>query len=197
MTGHTLAGRVGVVVGVEHRPGREAAVALAEAGADVAVVTASEETPAEFAANSTANEFWALGRRGIALTTDGGDSGVRHAIEEAGVQLGPVSIVVCALPAPLPASVFSGVRSDPAIVIIVGADVPAHNARELLASTRALSERGLRANAVVASRAEAARAGPALKEHQPPEPMDIARATVYLASDATAAIDGAMVVAEA
>ena len=122
---------------------------------------------------------------------------MRHAIEEAGVQLGPVGIVVCALPRPLPPSVFAGVRSDPAIVIVVAGDATPHNARELLAWTRALSERGLRANAVVVTRAAADRAGPALKEHQPPEPMDVARAAVYLASDATAAIEGAMVVAEA
>ena len=41
MTSGQLSGRVAVVLGVEHRAGRDAAVALAEAGADVAVVTAS------------------------------------------------------------------------------------------------------------------------------------------------------------
>jgi hypothetical protein len=35
-----------------------------------------------------------------------------------------------------------------------------------------------------------------LKEHHPPQPMDVAAAVVYLASDATAAIEGAMLVAQ-
>ena len=65
-----LTARVALVLGVERPAGRRAAVALAEAGADVAVVTLTESTPAEFAANSTANEFWAIGRKGVALTSD-------------------------------------------------------------------------------------------------------------------------------
>ena len=65
-----LAGRNALVLGVERPAGRKAAVALAEAGANVAVVTLSLDTQAEFAANSTLNEFWALGRKGIALTSD-------------------------------------------------------------------------------------------------------------------------------
>ena len=47
-----LTARVALVLGVERPAGRRAAVALAEAGADVAVVTLTESTPAEFAANS-------------------------------------------------------------------------------------------------------------------------------------------------
>ena len=58
-----LARRVAIVYGVERPAGRQVAVALAEAGADVALVTLSEDTPAEFAANSTANEFWAIDRK--------------------------------------------------------------------------------------------------------------------------------------
>jgi len=92
--GAPLAGRNALVLGVEHPAGRIAAVALAEAGANVAVVTISEDTKAEFAANSTANEFWALGRKGIALTSDGGATTVAKAIADAPAELGAISILV-------------------------------------------------------------------------------------------------------
>jgi len=191
-----LEGRVAIVLGVEQPEGRRAAVALAEAGADVAVVTLSEDTAAEFAANSTANEFWAMGRKGIALTSDGGDAGIRHAIAEAGVQLGPVSIVVYAGAAPPARAALAGLRSDPAIIVIAGDGVASREAHGLLAWTHDLAAGGLRANAVVGSRRLAEKAGPVLKEHHPPETMDVGRATAYLASDASAAIEGVMVVAE-
>jgi hypothetical protein len=35
-----------------------------------------------------------------------------------------------------------------------------------------------------------------LKEHKPPQRLDVAGAVVYLASDASAAVEGAMMVAE-
>jgi hypothetical protein len=38
--------------------------------------------------------------------------------------------------------------------------------------------------------------GPVLREHHPPQALDAPRAVVYLASDASAAIEGAVVVAE-
>ena len=50
-----LAGRVALVLGVERAAGRRAAIALGEAGADVACVTLSEDTAADFAANRAAN----------------------------------------------------------------------------------------------------------------------------------------------
>jgi NAD(P)-dependent dehydrogenase (short-subunit alcohol dehydrogenase family) len=190
-----LANRNALVLGVERPAGRQAAVALAEAGADVAVVTLSEDTKAEFAANSTANEFWAVGRKGVALTSDATEATVRAAIAEAAVQLGPISILVCDAPAPLPRAAISGLRSDPAIVVLIDAGASPEAARALLEWTRDLADAGLRANALVTSRALAA-AGPILKEHHPAAAMDIAAATVYLVSDATAAVEGAMVVVE-
>ena len=65
-----LSGRNALVLGVERPAGRKAAIALAEAGADVALVTLTEDSKAEFAANSALNEFWAIGRKGIVVTSD-------------------------------------------------------------------------------------------------------------------------------
>ena len=197
MTALPLDGRNALVLGVERPAGRLAAVALAEAGANVAVVTISADTKAEFAANSTANEFWALGRKGVALTSDGRETTVQEAIAAATAQLGSISVLVWHLPAPLPRETLAGLRSDPAIVVLIGDDDAPDEARALLAWTRALSDAGLRANALLASRAVADAAGPAIKEHHAPEPLDLARATVYLASDASAAIEGAVLVAAA
>jgi NAD(P)-dependent dehydrogenase (short-subunit alcohol dehydrogenase family) len=195
-SGAPLAGRNALVLGVERPAGRRAAVALAEAGADVAVVTISEDTKAEFAANSTANEFWALGRKGIALTSDGRETTVAEAIADATVELGPISIVVWHAPHPLAREALAGLRSDPAIVVLVGDDDTREGVRALIAWTRELADSGLRANAIVASRAAADAIGPSIKEHHAGKPMDAAAATVYLASDASAAIEGAVLVAE-
>ena len=196
MPDQPLANRNALVLGVERPAGRQAAVALAEAGADVAVVTLSGETKAEFAANSTLNEFWAIGRKGVALTSDATETTVRAAIAEAAIQLGPISILVCDAPEPLPRAAISALRSDPAIVVLIAADASPEAARALLDWTRDLAAAGLRANALVTSRALAAAAGPILKEHHPPSAIDVAAAVVYLTSDATAAVEGAMVVAE-
>ncbi len=190
-----LAGRNALVLGVERTDGRRAAVALAEAGADVAVVTLSEGTAAEFAANSVANELWALGRRGIALTSDGGETAVRQAVAGATAELGPLCILVYHAPAPLPRETFVGLRSDPAVMVLVGDDDPPEAARALLAWTRELAGAGLRANALITSRAAADAAGSMLNEHHAPELLDLAGAVVYLASDASAAVEGAALVA--
>lgn len=187
-----LAGRTALVYGVERPAGRKAAVALAEAGADVALVTLTEDTPAEFAANSTANEFWALDRKSIVLTTDGRETTLREAIADATTELAPISIMVYQADTPMQREALGGLRSDPAIVVIVdGADIDV--SRALLDWTRSLADAGLRANALVTARAAAL--GPTLKEHHPPQPLDIRGAVVYLASDATAAVEGAMLVA--
>lgn len=196
MTALPLDGHNALVLGVERPAGRRAAVALAEAGANVAVVTISEDVKAEFAANSTANEFWALGRKGVALTSDGHETAVKEAIAAATAQLGSISVLVWHLPAPLPRETLAGLRSDPAIVVLIGDDDTPDEARALLAWTRALSDAGLRANALLASRAAADAVGPVIKEHHASEPLDLARAAVYLASDASAAIEGALLVAD-
>lgn len=197
MTAGALAGKRALVLGVERAAGRRVAVALAEAGADVAVVTLTEDTKAEFAANSAANEFWALGRKGIALTSDGRETTVHEAIADATHELGPIAIYVHHSPAALAREALAGLRSDPAIVVLAGDDDTPEDMRALLSWTRDLAAAGLRANALLPSRAAAGAAGPVLKEHHPPEaPLALAAAAVYLASDASAAVEGAMVVAE-
>jgi hypothetical protein len=192
-----LARRNALVYGIERPAGRKAAIALAEAGADVALVTLTEETPAEFAANSTANEFWAIGVRGIALTSDGRETTVAEAIADATAELGPISVYVHHAPATLDPAALSHLRSDPAVIVLVGADTPAEDARALLAWARSLADGGLRSNALLASRAVADAIGPAIKEHHAPEALALPAAVVYLASDASAAIEGAALVAEA
>jgi hypothetical protein len=67
--------------------------------------------------------------------------------------------------------------------------------RALLDWTRALADSGLRANALIASREAADALGPSLIEHRLPQPLVLSPATIYLASDASAAIEGAVVVA--
>lgn len=195
MTAVPLAGRNALVLGVERPAGRKAAVALAEAGADVAVVTLSEDTAAEFAANSTANEFWALGRKGVVLTSNGGETAAREAIAAATAELGPISIVVWHAPSTPPRATLAGLRSDPAIVVLIGAEDAADDALALLAWTGELAASGLRANALVAPGAAVDAASLPLTEHRPPSPMVLAAATVYLASDASAALDGVVVFA--
>ena len=188
-----LVGRNALVLGVERPAGRRAAIALAEAGADVAVVTISEDTQAEFAANSAANEFWALGRKGLALTSTGHEDSVLAAANAATAELGPISVLVWHAPHSVPK--IAGLRSDPAIVVLIDADHTPEGNRALLEWTRDLAEEGLRANALIATQQVAGEIGPFLKQHQPPTRMSIGPATVYLASDATAAIEGAVVVA--
>ncbi len=187
--------RNALVLGVERPAGRTAAVALAEAGADVAFVTLSQETQAEFAANSAANECWALGRKGIALISHASETTVREAISEAAIQLGPVSILVYHAPAPIPRATLGALRSDPAIVVLIADDTAPEEARALLAWTRELADAGLRANALLTSRALADASGPILKEHHAPtSDFALAAAVVYLTSDVTAAVEGAMLV---
>ena len=189
-----LAGRNAILFGVERPLGRAAAVVLAEAGANVAVVTLSEDTKAEFAANSTANEFWAIGRRGIALTSDGGESGVKEAIASATAELGPVSIAVWHGPAPIARDALAGLRSDPAVVVLIGDGDGGEGFTALMAWLSELVSTGLRANAVLP--ADIAPASSALARHAPPVPMTAAQAVVYLASDATAALEGTYIAAE-
>jgi NAD(P)-dependent dehydrogenase (short-subunit alcohol dehydrogenase family) len=188
-----LAGRNAFVLGVERPAGRKAAVALAEAGADVAVVTLSDNTKDGFIANSTLNEFWAIGRKGVALTSDAREDSVKLAILTASEELGPVSIVVWHAPHSIPQ--IAGLRSDPAIIVLIGDDQALEGTRALLDWTRDLAEAGLRANALIESQETANAIGPVLKQHQPQGAPDLAAAVVYLASDASAAIEGAAVVA--
>jgi len=78
-----------LVVGGETPLGRAVAVALAEAGAEVAIASLAPTTEAEFAVNSALNELWAMGRRGLALPVDASDAAqLRAAVERAERELG-------------------------------------------------------------------------------------------------------------
>jgi NAD(P)-dependent dehydrogenase (short-subunit alcohol dehydrogenase family) len=191
-----LAGRSALVLGVERGHGRRAAVALAEAGADLSVMSLTEGTQAEFYVNGVVNEFWALGRKGVALVSDGTPGSVKNAGAQATAELGPLGVLVYHAPHVLPRETFSFLRSDPAIVVLLDEGEDVAVARALLDWTRDLAGAGLRANALLPSRLYAKAVAHTLEEHTPPRPLDVAAAVVYLASDASAAIEGAVVVAE-
>ncbi len=90
-----LAGRRVLVVGGETALGRAVVIGLAEAGADVAIVSLSLDTKSEFAINSALNELWALRRKGLALAIDATDAEqVRDAVERADRELGRIDLVI-------------------------------------------------------------------------------------------------------
>ena len=66
----SLLGKAALVIGAAGAVGRAVAVALAEAGADVAVATTIRSRKEEVRAHSCANEVWALNRRGFAQAID-------------------------------------------------------------------------------------------------------------------------------
>ncbi len=91
----SVQGKRVLVIGGETPVGRALAVGLAEASADVAISSLTNDTHAEFAINSALNELWALGRRGLALAIDASDAAqVRDAVVRAEAELGVVDAVV-------------------------------------------------------------------------------------------------------
>jgi NAD(P)-dependent dehydrogenase (short-subunit alcohol dehydrogenase family) len=66
----TAEARVALIGNADGPFGRAVAVALAEAGVDVALATLSTDDAGVFAVNSIANELWALGRRHLTLSLD-------------------------------------------------------------------------------------------------------------------------------
>ncbi len=93
MSDVVLRGKRVLVVGGETALGRAVVIGLAEAGADVAIVSLSLDTKAEFAINSALNELWALQRKGLALAIDAADAGqVRDAVARADRELGRLDL---------------------------------------------------------------------------------------------------------
>jgi NAD(P)-dependent dehydrogenase (short-subunit alcohol dehydrogenase family) len=87
-----LEGKRYLVIGGETAVGRAVAVGLAEAGADVAIASLTQETKAEFSINSALNELWALGRQGVALVIDASDADeLRQAVHQSDRELGRIS----------------------------------------------------------------------------------------------------------
>ena len=93
--GFSLSGKNALVIGASNSLGRAAAVALAEAGANVAVATSTPSPREEVAANSCANEVWALGRKGFAQAIDAAAEGdVESLIERTVAELGSIDVLV-------------------------------------------------------------------------------------------------------
>lgn len=91
----SLKRKAALVIGASNPLGRAAAVALAEAGADVAVATTTRTQREEVAANSCANEMWALNRKGFAQAIDAADeSDVESLVERAVAELGRLDVLV-------------------------------------------------------------------------------------------------------
>ncbi len=91
----SLQGKAALVIGASGPLGRAAAVALAEAGADVAVSTTTRSQREEVAANSCANEVWALNRKGFAQAIDAAsESDVEALVQRAVSELGRLDVLV-------------------------------------------------------------------------------------------------------
>jgi NAD(P)-dependent dehydrogenase (short-subunit alcohol dehydrogenase family) len=108
----SLTGKNALVIGASNCLGRAAAVALAEAGANVAVTTTTRSQAEQVLANSCANEIWALDRAGFANSIDADDEGdIRATMERTLHEFGRLDILVNAPDLPL---------AQPAVEISVG-----------------------------------------------------------------------------
>jgi 2-deoxy-D-gluconate 3-dehydrogenase len=94
-----LKGKVALVIGGGGEMQRGVAVALAQAGADIAVSGLAPDLAAEAALHSISNEIWALGRRSTVVTL-ASDSPPAFAdvVERTKSELGRADLVVRADP---------------------------------------------------------------------------------------------------
>lgn len=91
----SLRGKVALVIGASQALGRACALALAEAGADVAVTTTLPDKPEEEAINLCLAELRALGRKSFAQRLDTtSDSAVEVVVQHAVAELGRLDILV-------------------------------------------------------------------------------------------------------
>ncbi len=96
----SLKGKVALVMGVENGVGRALAVAMAEAGADVACCATRPSL--EVAAQSCANEVWALGRRSLGAAVTATEAHELEAlVDKVMAELGGLHILVNAHDLPL------------------------------------------------------------------------------------------------
>jgi NAD(P)-dependent dehydrogenase (short-subunit alcohol dehydrogenase family) len=95
-----LAGKVAVVFGSGGELHRGVAVALAQAGADIAVAgVTGGDLSAEASLHSIANEIWALGRRSAVVTLAADDApSFAKAVTESIRELGQAHLIVRADP---------------------------------------------------------------------------------------------------
>jgi NAD(P)-dependent dehydrogenase (short-subunit alcohol dehydrogenase family) len=92
--------KVALVIGGGGDMHRGVAVALAQAGADIAVCGTAEDLAAEAALHSIANEVWALGHRSCVIVMREGTAAAAfaHAVQRAQADLGRADVVVHADP---------------------------------------------------------------------------------------------------
>lgn len=91
----SLQGKVALVIGASGLLGRAVAVALAEAGADVAASSTTRSQREEVAANSCANEIWALNRKGFAASIDAAsEEDIEALVQRTVSELGRLDILV-------------------------------------------------------------------------------------------------------
>jgi NAD(P)-dependent dehydrogenase (short-subunit alcohol dehydrogenase family) len=91
----SLNNKTALVIGASNSLGRAAAVALAEASADVAVATTTRSPREEVAANSCANEIWALNRKGFVQTIDAAsESDIEALVQRTISELGRLDVLV-------------------------------------------------------------------------------------------------------
>jgi 2-deoxy-D-gluconate 3-dehydrogenase len=91
----SLDSKAALVIGASNSIGRAIAVALGEAGADVAVATTTLARSEEVLANSCSNEIWALNRKTFAQAIDASDErDVEALISRAASELGRLDILV-------------------------------------------------------------------------------------------------------
>jgi meso-butanediol dehydrogenase / (S,S)-butanediol dehydrogenase / diacetyl reductase len=90
-----LAGRVVVVIGSGGDAHRGVAVALAQAGADIAIAGLAADLSGEAALHSISNEVWALGRRSTVVTLAADDAtSFAATINNVAAELGRADLVV-------------------------------------------------------------------------------------------------------
>jgi NAD(P)-dependent dehydrogenase (short-subunit alcohol dehydrogenase family) len=95
LEGFALEGKSAIVIGASNSLGRAAAVALAEAGANVGVATTTRAKKEEVTANSCANEIWALDRKGFAMSIDASlESDIDALLERATSEFNRIDILV-------------------------------------------------------------------------------------------------------
>jgi NAD(P)-dependent dehydrogenase (short-subunit alcohol dehydrogenase family) len=91
----SLLDKKALVIGASNPIGRAIAVALAEAGADVALGTTTRAQAEEVLANSCSNEMWALNRKSFALAIDAAsESDVNALIERTISEFGRLDVLV-------------------------------------------------------------------------------------------------------
>ena len=97
MTGQPLADRVVAFIGTGSELDRALVVALAEAGANLALATTAHAQAEEFAMNSIANEAWVIGREQFVTVMDAlDDTAVTAFADEAWDRYGRCDALVCA-----------------------------------------------------------------------------------------------------